>query len=138
MTKHTLWLLLLAGLTGCYSYAPVEVHVINAQTKRPLSGVRVKAEYTRFMEFFPPKLDRAVTDADGVAMLSVCTNYTKLDRLIEIEVDSDTANYFLDKPMPGAFVEVPVADVLKANGSPYRVDIAVLTAEEYRRRYPYP
>ena len=68
------WLL---TLTGCYTYAPVEVHLVDAQTKHPVSGMEISTDYPRFMEFFPPKSDRAVTGADGVAVLSACTNYTK-------------------------------------------------------------
>jgi hypothetical protein len=118
MIQRAMSFLLLTGLTGCYNYAPVEVHVVDSASNRPLAGIALKADYRRFMEFMPPKLDEAVTDASGIAVLSVCTNYRKGGEIAVI-----SAYTVPDHSRPAALVEIHVDEVRKAGGSPYRVDL---------------
>ena len=133
MSNSSLWSFLLVSLAGCYTYAPIDVRVIDASTNRPLAGMEIAADYGRFMEFFRPKLDHALTDMNGVATLTVCTNYKGRDTMLISLRDSP---YLLDQDMPATTINVPVAGIRKASGSRYRVDLAVLSIGEYRRRYP--
>jgi hypothetical protein len=137
MRRSALLLAVFLALTGCYTYAPVEVHVVDAATKQPLPGVTVHGDHHRFIELFPPKMEPSVTDANGVAMLSVCTNY-KAD--LTVGTLFIKAAPFPDRSAWGAMVEVPVDAIRKAGGSPYRVDLAIdkSRAEDIERQFRAP
>lgn len=60
---------------GCYRYVPVRVTLLDATTQRPVVGERVRPDYARFMELFPPRMDSATTDERGEAIVGVAVNY---------------------------------------------------------------
>jgi hypothetical protein len=137
MMRHAFaWSMLLVVVSGCYTYVPVEVAVVNAATERPVPGVEVRADYPRFLEFFPPRLDRAVTDADGRVVLRVCDNYTKLGGRFHIWLPAE--GYLLDQPLPSGLIEVPLDRLQATAGGMPRVDVRVVPIAEHRRRYASP
>jgi hypothetical protein len=138
MMRHAFASMLLVLASGCYTYVPVEVAVMNAATERPVPGVEVQVYYRRFVEFFPPRQDRPVTGPAGRAVLRVCDNYRwKLGDVFEIGLAGEPS-YLLDQPSPATVIEVPLDRLrAKAGGMP-RVDVRVVTIAEHRRRYAPP
>lgn len=124
------WVFLLAA--GCHTYAPVKVHAYDAVTMRPLEGVAVEASARYFMDAFHPKAGRAVTDARGDAIVSVCTNYRRGAGTAMVSVALD--GYVLDYPAPNVLAP-SIAAIRDAREGPYRVEVPLLTLAEYRRRH---
>ncbi|HEX4123833.1 MAG TPA: hypothetical protein VHY37_03840 [Tepidisphaeraceae bacterium] len=104
----------LIALTGCYSYWAVEVHAVDAVTQKPISGLRIDADYPRFLEFFPPRLDSQQTNADGIRPTDGLYELFPRRNTVTITVDAD-ADYFLDTPEPSIVKSYPAHTFLSSN-----------------------
>ena len=65
--------ILFAILPGCqafHQYRPVSVEAMDAETKKPISGVAVKISYPLETSLFAPQESKETTGADGIARLT--------------------------------------------------------------------
>lgn len=64
-------LLLQPGCVAFYSFKPVEVHVVDAETGRPIPKAEIGIAFGHDVNLFNPRRIRAETDPNGRAVLSV-------------------------------------------------------------------
>jgi hypothetical protein len=131
MLHRTVLLILLFPLTGCYKYTSVEIHVFDAQTRRPLQGIRFDLNCESFLDPFSPKSGSAMSNAEGIAEATVCTNYKSGYEDLFVGVDG----YLLDQPMPSDVYRLRPEQLRAHGGERMHIDIGMLTYEEYRLRY---
>lgn len=67
-------LVLVLPFGGCYSYAPVKLKVLDANSTKPIEGAKVQIGYLVYLHPFPPRVHEGVTDKTGQVILPVALN----------------------------------------------------------------
>lgn len=129
----------LPWLGGCYHYQAVQVTVTDALTDAPIAGARIEPYYPSYSQMWRPKEEPAVTDANGRATINLAVNQESQHARIYVE------SYYFDDPMKHGEIEVPLNRFKYAPAATQPsgqaevvppLELKVLTAEEYGKRYP--
>src|SRR5690348_8767837 len=135
--------------SGCQTYAPVRVTLINGATGRPIAGAPVSAQYSDFMT--PLDIRPRFTDAQGTAIVPVAidpkgwsTPYQGL-WIGGNKEEADEAGYASDDPDGEQLIAVPSVQQLRAAWNaaghdarriaPIPVTLRVRPLPEWRAKY---
>lgn len=117
-------------MSGCYRYASVELVLRDPTNEKPLPNIVIEPHYRRVLEFFPPDLALARTNADGMASMRICTNYKSGYAGVYLHLD----RYVIDSPGWGYVYKLPL-DELRKGTAPHRIIVPLMTYKAWNAKY---